>query len=69
MKRHEKKYSVHPKFKGCLVGVKNPPFARKQKGVFMLDDTLSQKEMDYLFDVCNLKNCIIESVQTIEKED
>ena len=48
-----KQYKVVKKYYGCTVGTKAPPYERKGKGVFKLDEA-TQKDLAYLFEVVGL---------------
>jgi hypothetical protein len=58
MQKKTATYSINPKYQGCNVGTKQPPYVRAGKGLFLLDDKLSQKDMAFLYEVMHLNDHI-----------
>ena len=62
MSNESKKYKVNPEFKGKTVWTSAPiKFKRADGGKFLLNDKLTQKELEYLYEVQNVRKEVIKN--------
>jgi len=62
MAKASNKYKVKEKYSGCTIGATPPPYERKEKGVFKLNEA-TQKDLAYLYEVIGMKDKIEPSVE------
>ena len=51
-------YYILPNYKGCNFYTAPPPYDRKEGGKFILDENLSKRDLQYLYDVMRHKGIL-----------